>query len=462
MAMKKINVILVAALAAIVSCTEKPEVSEVSDKEVNLVPMTFRGVAETAQTKTTYKGRAIYWEETDAVSVFFKGSDNVAKQTFTAAGLSSDKTSAYFEGTGVENSESFVAVYPDAETNAYDGINLTVSIPSVQTGVLNGFASGVNTSVAVSNEDTLLFRNVGSLVGFRFSSQEEADLVSSVTLRAVSKISGYLGLTGSSTVALQEGVPAAGEGNTDYVTVTAPEGGFKAGTSFTYYAVVYPFDCAGFEVTLTHADGTEVVKTNSSPAVVLRSEGLALNTLPSAKPLPAEFEVNFDFTAGWPFNESIVKAANQQTSGSGDKYTYLYNYKVGDKTYSLNLHYYIFGGTTSGAYKAYSYGYTPAQLRTSGGNTRIYIPGIAGTYLKLVELKVNNGSAKSMELVSAVDWSLKADGVGALNTAPGVFEFPRNGFTPEEGTPYYLRIKEANSHILGIRMVYAKVVSAAQ
>ena len=114
-------------------------------------------------------------------------------------------------------------------------------------GVAQGFASGANTSVACSSDNSLEFKNVGALIAFRFESPADAAQTASVTFKAKTSVEGqYYGLTGSSTVALQEGLPVASEGSADYVTVVAPEGGFECGSNKVYYAVVYPGAINGF------------------------------------------------------------------------------------------------------------------------------------------------------------------------------------------------------------------------
>ena len=455
--------LMTAAIMLAASCEQMSENTDI--KPVELTPMSFNAGVDSdiqVETKTTYSGRKVYWEAEDAISVFFAG-DQITKQQFTATALYDDNTKATFEGLGDASASSFVAVYPHSDATAYDGTNLTVSIPSVQVGVAQGFASGANTSVACSSDNSLEFKNVGALIAFRFESPADAAQTASVTFKAKTSVEGqYYGLTGSSTVALQEGLPVASEGSADYVTVVAPEGGFECGSNKVYYAVVYPGAINGFEVTFTTNDSTPItsVINNDTPATLKRNYLLSLAVLP--KPydmLPEEFSITL-FEEGWPFNEKIVASASQSTSGSGDKYTYTYNYKFGDVSYSKDLSFYIYGGKTGDAYKSYSYAFYASannnQLRTTGGNSRIYLPGIKDRYIKSVEIKVNNAaaSAKKVAIVGA-DWVERATGKTASVSTPGVYSAPAD-YAPEYETAYYLRITEANAQITAVTVTYAK------
>ena len=157
------SILMVAAIATAISCIKEKDITTTSEPSIELAPMTFSGTLEDSHdetTKTTYQNRSIFWEENDAISVFFNNTDNTqTKQTFTATERYEDNATAKFEGLGVESSESYIAVYPDLPSNKYDGTNISVTIPSVQTGILNSFESGANVSIACSQDENLLFRN---------------------------------------------------------------------------------------------------------------------------------------------------------------------------------------------------------------------------------------------------------------------------------------------------------------
>ena len=460
---------MVAAIATAISCIKEKDITTTSEPSIELAPMTFSGTLEDSHdetTKTTYQNRSIFWEENDAISVFFNNTDNTqTKQTFTATERYEDNATAKFEGLGVESSESYIAVYPDLPSNKYDGTNISVTIPSVQTGILNSFESGANVSIACSQDENLLFRNVGSLIGFRFATQSEASKIASITFRAKSKTgAGFLGLSGASNVTLDENhIPVAGSGSVDHVTINAPEGGFIGGTGDTYFAAVYPFDCSGIEVTMTYTDNQSTILNNDSPATVARNTGLSLGKLSTALKLPDEFEVKLDFAKGWPFKESILGSTKQMSSGSGDIYTLEYSFVAGDKTHTTDLLFYLFGGAVSGAHQPYAYhtGSAPYQLRTSGDNARILLPGIEGRHLKCVKVEVNNAAPnyKRTQIVGT-DWQLKVEGPKAINTEPSIINIPNGYFWSDVNTSYYLRFPTKNLQVTAITLTYTKTLEA--
>lgn len=461
--MRKVNYILASvAIAAAVSCAEKLTIQETSATEINLKPMTFGGTLDESPlvdgvpTKTTYKNRMVLWEETDAISVFFKSEgQNTVKQTFTVRELVNENATAILEGQGVEDADSFIGVYPDNESNTYDGSNLTVTIPSVQSGVLNGFASGSNVSVAYSEDNVLLFKNAGSLIGFRFATQKEADQVESVTIRARSQTEGqYIKLTGASTVTLdEEKTPLTNGGSVDYVTVNAPEGGFKVDGGLQYFAAVYPFESTGLEVTFNMKDGNDVILENDTPVALARNEGLSLYTLSTTAKLPEEFEVKLNFSKGWPFKEGIVAKGNQVNTGggSGDEYTYEYEYENRGKTYTIDLKFYIYGN--GGNYEFIA----PNILKTAAKNARIMLPAINGRYLKSVKLEVTNGAAYPKPFnILEMGWRTLVNGPGVHSAAPGTVTFPYDYVRTEKNTSYFLQFGAASTSISAITLTYAK------
>ena len=152
-AMKTMNRMFWAIAAAVVAvaCAKETQMSPVQESD-GLVPMTFSASAEgEIQTKTTYSGRKVYWEAEDEISVFSIGTE-VVKTGFKATEVAEDGTWASFSGVAAPGAETYVAVYPHQDANAFDLATqtLTVNIPTEQAGVANGFASGANVSVALS------------------------------------------------------------------------------------------------------------------------------------------------------------------------------------------------------------------------------------------------------------------------------------------------------------------------
>ena len=453
------------AMAAASSCTAKVNIQENISPAAELIPMTIGGSMENTPqidepaTRTVYKNRMVLWEETDAISVFFKsGNESAVKQTFTVKELADENATAIFEGLGVENAETTIGVYPDRSSNSYDGTAVTVTIPTEQTGVLNGFDPAANVSVACAGQEGLLFKNVGSLIGFRFATQEEAAQVASVTIRAKSEISGqYIGISGSSKVTLQQdGTPVAGGASADYVTINAPEGGFAVDNGLQYFAAVYPFESKGLEVTFTLKDGETLLLENDNPVSLSRNQGLSLYTLSVTAKLPDEFEVKLNFAKGWPFKEGIRAKADQINTGGGygDEYTYEYQYQNGGKTYSTDLKFHIYGN--GGNYEFIS----PNILKTASKNARILLPAISGRHLKSVKVEVTNGAAYPKAFnIMAMGWNVLVNGPGAHSGAPGVVTFPYDYVRTEKNTPYFLQFAAASTSVSAITLTYSKTLN---
>ena len=152
-AMKRINRMFwtLAAATVVAACAEEVNPSS-SEIDGNLVQMTLSASSDTElQSKTTYLGRKVYWEAEDEISVFSIGTE-VVKTGFAASSVSEDKTTATFTGLAAPGAETYLAVYPHSDANAFDlaSQTLTVCIPTDQVAVANGFASGANVSVALS------------------------------------------------------------------------------------------------------------------------------------------------------------------------------------------------------------------------------------------------------------------------------------------------------------------------
>ena len=98
---------------------------------------------------------------------------------------------------------------------------------------------------------SLVFKNVGSLIGIRFATAADAKKTKSITIKAKKSETEYCGLTGSVAVTLdaESKVPVTGEGSADYVKILPPSDGFVEAT--TYYAVVCPGTFKGVDVIFT-------------------------------------------------------------------------------------------------------------------------------------------------------------------------------------------------------------------
>lgn len=308
--MKKTGNLLLLLLAALVSC-EQPDINDgvvddpvedqvdepQTDSETDLVEVVFTA-SYGVHTRTTFADDAVLWESSDRISLL-SGKDFSTLTQLETTSMSSDRTTATFEGLGAGDSEEFIAIYPADEGYVYDGGTISVSIPSVQVAVADGFESGSNVSVAAVGKDAeiLQFKNVSALLSFRFRTAEDASFVRSITFKAMKSDSEFAGLSGKVRVTLdKDNLPVASEGEAGHVTVTAPEGGFKTGCA--YYVPVCPVgDCTGMQIMFTDKDGYEYVMYNEEDCRLLRNRILDITELP-----------DFGFTFGNEgFGRSVVR-----------------------------------------------------------------------------------------------------------------------------------------------------------
>lgn len=288
--MKIARNLLLFLLAALVSC-EQPEHNDgivndpvenpAGNQEVELVKVVFTG-SYGSDTKTTLENDAVFWEESDRISLL-SGEDFSTLTQLEMTSLSSDRATATFEGLAVSGSEAFIALYPGDESYVYDNGAVNVCIPSEQSAVADGFESGSNVSVAVAGKDSeaLQFKNVSALLQFSFRNEDEAAFIKSVTFKAKKSDTQFAGLSGRVAVTLDaDNLPVASEGDADYLTVTAPEGGFRTGCA--YYVPVCPVgSCSGMQIILTDKDGCGYVRENEEGFALGRNRIIDIGELPA-------------------------------------------------------------------------------------------------------------------------------------------------------------------------------------
>ena len=378
--------------------------------------------------RTTLDFHTVKWEASDRISLFSgEGLSEKTELSIKADGkIEAGGTDVTLEGSAVSDSPEYLAVYPHADVNAWDENALTVSIPSVQTAVEGGFASGANVSVAWTQDTHLVFRNAGGLLGFRFNTLEDAAKTKKVTIKAKKSETEYHGLTGEAVLTLEgeAKIPVIQSCSADYVTLVAPVGGFRDMT--TYYAVVCPGDYKDFEIsfendqetlTLSHKDRCLVSRSLMAHMNVV-VDPYAGSLIPDPDdPLPFEIEIKLNFGKGWPFNEAIV-AADDQTA-AGETYTCTYEYEKDDEICTEDFAFVFHKGSSA-------YTYSSNRLNPKGEGS-IQLPGIPNRYLKSVWFRVGNTAEKKIYIwdngtklatANAIKGSDGDTGV-ILNTAPG-------------------------------------------
>lgn len=204
--------------------------------------LTFTAYRAEADTKTERQpGGSVYWNPSDAVSVFFINGDNggskfVAQNTEAVATAQFKGTIDVISGGGEgENHEFwFWGVYPYSSENSCDGSSITTVIPKTQEGKAGTFADNTFVTMARSKGLSLGFYNICTGVKFTLT----RDDIKEVRIRGnkgedlAGKVNVEWDANGKP--AITQYVDGAKE-----VAVTAPGGGtFATGTE--YYLVLAP------------------------------------------------------------------------------------------------------------------------------------------------------------------------------------------------------------------------------
>lgn len=239
----------------------------------NQVTMTFtaNAPAPAADTRTSLvEGTRVYWTPGDVIGVYSCTSENYSLEglgTPFTTDLTDDTPTASFTGEATEGAQQYIAVYPqDKFAGCMWSPEMTVlvfTLPTEQTAVAGGFATGLNPSLATTADmgGDLNFKNLCALVKFRISGGE-ADELESVTLTDL----GGTGLSGTAMYVKSSSMEAV---DADVISVTLT-GSFTTGTDY-YFVVVPSVDNNyapaalknGFSLTFTRQDGTSFVKAAS-------------------------------------------------------------------------------------------------------------------------------------------------------------------------------------------------------
>lgn len=453
----KILFIVAINIMVATSCTKE---SRIPVNDTKLVPITLSAQSaesvDSVEVKTTLNGgKTVLWEKQDKVSLL----SGVGYQTVTEmiiTDMDETGTWAKFEGKCEEGSESFIAVYPYSNNYTYDDGSIAVTIPSEQTAVLSGFQSGANVAVAYSEDDKLLFNNVGSVIGITLWASE-ASKTKKLTLKARKSETEYCKLSGTSTIAFDKGVLQVSEGDKDYITLLPPAGSetFAGGT---YYFVVYPGEYKGFEVTFTDIYDRNIMRANSKSQTLGRSEKVLLERIPNPYSiLPAgDLNVTVDFTQKWPFEEPI--AAPEAQAKAGETYTYHHPVTFKEEATFEPLSFVISKNGGQNGYIHFT-DQSPYYLNTQATGTSyskfITLPGIAGKYLKSIEVYYRSGTDKSFKISgvqSSMGYGYNSD--PKLNYLPAKFIFSSNTVQSEKGKAYTMSEIAGNSSVKSIELVY--------
>lgn len=274
----------------------------------NQVTMTFtaNAPAPAADTRTSLvEGSRVYWTPDDVIGVYSCTSEEFSVEEpgnpFTTS-LTEAAPTASFTGEATEGASQYIAVYPrDMFVACMWSSAMTMlgfTLPPVQQAVEGGFATGLNPSLAMTDDmgGDLSFKNLCALVKFRISGGD-ADALKSVTLTDL----GSIGLSGTTQYVYASSMDMEMEmvrAAVPYVTLTGP---FTTGTD--YYFVVAPsvdnnYAPAalknGFSLTFTRQDGKSFTKTasggigdtNLASGMILDLGDIDLSGAPTRRRLP--------------------------------------------------------------------------------------------------------------------------------------------------------------------------------
>lgn len=261
----KYNYIILAMTAfTLSSCTG----DKVGTPENEGEAITIRAYQEGAtETRTTLidGGTQVYWEPSDEIKVFFRGSGSRFLSQNT-----SNADVAEFSGTmnvvvgineGASGSNTLWGLYPYRADATSDGESVTTILPAEQTGRAGSFAKNTHITLAQSSSFDLAFYNVTG--GIRFSLTQEG--VKEVVFQGQNDED----IAGKVKIAFVDGVPAIQEviEGQKTITLTAPNGGtFETGK--WYYIVTLPGTLSGgFKITFNTDTQYASLKSSGSKTI---------------------------------------------------------------------------------------------------------------------------------------------------------------------------------------------------
>ena len=278
--MKK-NLFMVAAVAlmALVSCNKEEINNNVVEQpqEPSYYVEFVASIAEDADTKAFDAATPkTYWVEGEAISI--NGKKFEVKEVL-------ENGNAIFEnkeelGEGFE--APYSAIYPYSAGTSFDA----VTVPSEQTAVAGNIAPEALVAVAQSENNTLNFKHLTSLLKFQVPAE-----CSEVTISSDNQLAGSVKVTSVSNNDIA--YSAATASNSLKIT-----GSFKAGQD--YYLSVLPGAKANFVVRI---DG--YLSKNASSVTINRSKIVNMKTLPAAVDAKWRLKGSFDWSTGKTFYKDL-------------------------------------------------------------------------------------------------------------------------------------------------------------
>lgn len=270
-----------------ISCSvQEPDTKDVVTREDDVFYATIESYADPDTKVYVDEKIKMHWNEGDLISMFNKRTLN---QEYRFEGKTGDnagkfeKVSAPF-GTG--NSLDFLcAVYPyKSSTKISNDDVLTLTLPAEQVYQEGSFGLGANTMVSVTEDNPLMFKNVGGYLVLKFYGKDVS--ISSIKLEGNNgeKLSG----TANMTPVIGE-VPkiTLSDDKATSITLTCDkpvELDESKENSTIFWMVVPPTNFSkGFKLTVTGSDGKEFIKNTDKNLSIVR------NTLLRIAPIEVVF-----------------------------------------------------------------------------------------------------------------------------------------------------------------------------
>lgn len=186
--MKKNYLFIAAAMVLAASCA-KEHLPSVSTEPV-MVSKTF--TADMVATKTSLnEGRHVFWTAGDRISVF----DNAGNKNNAFESSNLNGNTALFSGYVSEGASEYIAIYPYKYGTSYNASDrqITIDIPVSQKAVKGSFDNNLNVCIAVSQGETLNFKNVCALL--KVTIPESMTNVKALSLTSSTYLSGKAVIT---------------------------------------------------------------------------------------------------------------------------------------------------------------------------------------------------------------------------------------------------------------------------
>ncbi|MBO6096753.1 MAG: hypothetical protein J6P56_05495 [Bacteroidales bacterium] len=194
----------------------------------------------------------VLWTAGEQVNVF------VGDVPYLFTGDNAGNTaSATFSGTGPAELGTYVMLSPYNADASRAGETVSTTLPATQTGLAGGYQHGTAITAGLSSTESVTCRQVCSGIRFQVGRSD----VTAIVLQG----NGGEKIAGDFTFSFSEGVPVAGAGTENVISLSAPGGGTFELDKY-YYIVTLPATFSA-GIKLTAYAGTEVGTLNFSTAI---------------------------------------------------------------------------------------------------------------------------------------------------------------------------------------------------